>query len=192
MNEVFGTFSESVRFDRDTDTMENQKVFTLTCIVPQRASSSASLPVTSSWLNIGGEGDFLIERVQGSAQGPVNSKGQRIIDGSASTTFPMPGTSTLGGVSQKGLQMKIFDVASGLNLATELFHFTSKEPWIDVNSYLSPGYAQDGFLAPMQHFYFLPVNSVLRFDFQNLDFPVDAVDSVYHRIDIALIGKRYV
>ncbi len=191
MNDVFDTVQENAVFFREVSPSRNQKAYVLTCLCPQRAFGATEPTLTSAWLHVDTQGGFLCREIAGSAQGPVDANGKRKLS-SCFTSFPMPGTSTAGGFAERGLRFQAVDAVTGLNVTTQYKHFTSADPWGDVNNILAPGYALGPYLKPLPFQMFLPQGAIIRFDFQNWDIVDNVQTAAYHRIDITLTGERYV
>lgn len=126
-----------------------------------------------TFLTITQDADFMIEKITGSAFGPVDSAGVPQIAGA--TDFDMPGTTA--GFAGRGLSMQITDTGAARDLTNG---------FIPVETMLTPGYGIQLYL-PYTIRYFARRNSRLRFDFRNQDTAV----GLFHSITIALNGFKY-
>lgn len=144
--------------------------FNFTYHVTANVAPSTTTPVI---LTIDQDADFLIEKITGSAYGPVDADG--VVQAAGATDFRMPGTTT--GFAGRGMTVKITDTGSGRDLTSG---------FVPVELLLSPGYGRQ-FYTPYPIKYFALRNSKLRFDFRNRD----SQASARQQIDIALNGFKY-
>jgi len=118
------------------------------------------------------DADFLIEKITGSAYGPVTAAG---IPSAANTDFPQPGIAVGAGFAGRGMTVQIVDTGAGRDLTSG---------FVPVETILSPGYGQQMYL-PYPIKYFVRRNTKLKFDFRNRD------TQAAHQIDIVLNGYKY-
>lgn len=128
-------------------------------------------------LTIEEDADFLVTSITGSAYGPTDVTGLRLVD--SETDFPLAGTTS--GYADRGLQCKITDTGAG-RLLTSGF--------ISLETILTPGYGISLY-TPYPFKYLIRRNSKIQFDIRNRDTVTDDEVTLYHFTSICLNGIKY-
>lgn len=164
-----GTFASVAHEQLHNRNIQKYK-FNYTYHITANIAESQTTPVI---LQIDQDADFMIEKITGSAYGPVSSTG--IVQSAGATDFRMPGTTT--GFAGRGITVRITDTGSGRDLTSG---------YVPIELFLSPGYGRQ-FYTPYPIKYFALRNSRLKFDFRNRD----TQTSARQQIDIALNGYKF-
>jgi hypothetical protein len=166
MSKVYKTMVEEAAYRRLVQKYKYNYTYTLSGIIPANTTSPLILTIEQ-------DADFFIEKITGSAYGPV-----ALVTGipnGAATDFDMPGTTA--GFAGRGLQVQITDTGAGRELTNG---------FVPVEDIFTPGYDK-GFFQPYRVNYMARRNSKIRFDFRNRDTQTNA----NQQVDIALNGYKY-
>lgn len=131
---------------------------------------------------IDADADFYAERLTGSALGPTDENGNRLVI--QPTNFPYLGTTV--GFADRGLMVSIKDGGSRIELT---------DGFVPLELIFTPGYDVGTFHIPFPFKYYLRRNSKLVFTFLNRDTPVGiapiAGATLFHFVSAALNGSKY-
>ena len=163
---VYETLVQEAAYRRSVQLYKYNYTYTVTGIIPANTTNPIILTIEQ-------DADFFIEKITGTAYGPVALVTG--IPGGGATDFDMPGTAA--GFAARGLQVQITDTGAGRELTNG---------FVPLEVILTPGYDL-GFFQPYRVNYMAKRNSKLRFDFRNRDTQTNA----NHQVDIALNGYKY-
>lgn len=168
MQNVFESLVQEAAYRRAVQKNKYNYTYTVTGIIQDNTTASIILTIEQ-------DADFYIEKITGSAYGPVDATTG--IPSGADTSFDMPGTA--GGYAARGLQVRITDTGAGRELTNG---------FVPLEIILTPGYDL-GFITPYRVNYMAKRNSKLRFDFRNRD--TNGAGTAHQQVDLALNGYKY-
>ena len=156
---------------RDKQLVSYNYSYALNLAVPNNSQRVGSIVVDN-------DADFFIERITGSAYGPTDENGVRLLN--EPTDFPLAGTTQ--GYADRGLFMEIRSKGAVLDLT---------DGFIALETVLTPGYDTE-FHIPYPYKFYVRRNTTLNFTFSNRDTATpNTAPELYHFVNITLNGYKY-
>ena len=187
------TRDEELHFRR-TQLNQYSHAYSLTALCPASDTDIAAGNIgviTRAVLENEEDADFLIMKMSGSVEAPVDNNGQPLPNIVGSGAYLAPTVSS--GRMERGLSMRISNLSTGVDLTARFqdpqVGATLANNFIPVENLLSPGY---GFrmYKPIPFTYMLIRGERLLFEFRNRDSGSGEDGDFFHRVCIALIGQR--
>jgi hypothetical protein len=151
-------------------------------------SAAASPPITRALLSIESDAGFMVEEMSGSAKGPIDSVGARILAGLSSNMAP----GCTAGYAERGLQIKVTDLSQNQEIMRGYILSgvmpTPITDFIPIETLFTPGYGFSPFYRPVKFTRYWPANSQILFEIRNTD--TAEPETNFHSLDLCLLGKR--
>ncbi|HEX3100395.1 MAG TPA: hypothetical protein VHQ01_01310 [Pyrinomonadaceae bacterium] len=160
---------------RDKQAYRYKFIFPQSVAVPNNGQRAFQIVVDA-------DADFYAERLTGSALGPTDASGVRLL--TMPTQFPLVGASGVG-YADRGLMVSIKDGGSRIDLT---------DGFVPLELIFTPGYDIGTFYIPFPFKYYVRRNSKIVFTFINRDKAVDPSQTpqiLYHFVSASLDGNKY-
>jgi len=158
---------------RDKQAVKYNFTYPQSVVVPNNGQRAFQIVVDA-------DADFYAERMTGSALGPCDSAGIRLV--AENTNFPYLGTTV--GFADRGLMVQIKDGGSRVDLT---------DGYVPLELIFTPGYDVGTFNVPFPFKYFIRRNAKIVFNFLNRDTKTTIVgqNQMYHAVSVALNGYKF-